>query len=60
MKKEQVRVDIGYDLCENSVVATVIERLFVQELFSDELKENLLVEIPGGERIWVDSWESKI
>ena len=59
MKKKQrlVRVDSGYGPAEHWETAKVIQSRMVKQLFSDDLKENLLVELMGGERVWVDSWE---
>lgn len=51
-----VRVDMGYGPAENWCRAKVVESRMVGQLFSDELVENLLVEIPGGERMWVAYW----
>ena len=55
-KHELVRVDMGYGPAEHWVTARVIERRAVSQLFAEGPAINLLVEIPGGERIWVSDW----
>jgi hypothetical protein len=51
-----VMVDQGYDLAENWVQARVRDSREVAQLFCDVPIEELLVELPGGERTWVSSW----
>ena len=52
----RVEVDRGYDLAEYWVVAKVIRSQMCKDLFTDSLKEQLLVELLGGERVWVAFW----
>jgi len=52
-----VMVDQGYDLAENWVRARVRDSRRVSMLFSKEDSEELLVELPGGERTWVAYWK---
>ena len=47
----RVEVDRGYDLAEYWVVAKVIRSQMCKDLFTDSLKEQLLVELLGGERV---------
>lgn len=54
--KRIVSVDLGYDLAEHWVLAIVVRSQTCRELFTDGENEQLLVEIPGGERIWVAFW----
>ena len=56
-KKRFVNVDVGYDLWEHYIEVEVIESSMVKNLWDDGLREQLLVELPGGERINVDYWE---
>ena len=60
MKKKSTRyvmVDRGYMTNECWYHAKVINsRPCVKNLFTGEMGERLLVELPGGERIWVDYW----
>lgn len=56
-KQRYVMIDTGYDLHENWIHAKVISSQMVGRLFDDGQDESLLVEIPGGERIWVDFWQ---
>jgi len=52
----RVEIDRGYDLAEYWVVAKVISSQMCKDLFTDSLKENLLVELLDGERVWVAFW----
>lgn len=52
-----VRVDMGYGLAECKVSAKVVSERKVSKLFEDGQSTDLLVEIPGGERVWVSFWE---
>lgn len=56
-KNRYVKVDLGYALAENWVIAKVIEERLCQNLFSEGTEKDLFVEIPGGERLWVRFWE---
>lgn len=51
-----VRIDIGYGPAEHWVTAKVCDQRTVSLLFGGESLD-LLVETPGGERIWVSSWD---
>ena len=55
-KHRYVMIDQGYWLAENWYKVKVIRSEQVSELFSGETKERLLVELPGGERVWADYW----
>lgn len=52
-----VMINNGYDMHDNWMRAKVISSRMVGRLFDDGQDENLLVEIPGGERMWVAFWE---
>ena len=52
----RVEIDRGYDLAEYWVVAKVIRSQMCKDLFTDSLKENLLVELLDGERVWAAFW----
>ena len=54
--KRYVNVDMGYGPAERWERAKVIKSQMIGQLFSDEPKESLLVELSGGERTWVDYW----
>ncbi len=54
--KRYVNVDMGYGPAEHWERARVIQSQMVGQLFSDEPKESLLVELLSGERTWVDYW----
>ena len=51
-----VEVDLGYMTNECWYRARVICSQRVKDLFGDGDNENLLVELPGGERKWVAFW----
>lgn len=53
--KRYVSVDMGYGLQENWYHVRVIGSRTVDTLFSGP-QEELLVELPGGERKWVSYW----
>jgi len=59
MKKKQrfIKVDMGYGPAESWERAKVIDSRMVKQLFSEDLKEQLLVELSNGERIHVDFWK---
>jgi hypothetical protein len=52
-----VFVDEGYGPAEHWVKAKVIESRMCKDLFDGPDKEQLLVELPGGERFWAAFWE---
>jgi hypothetical protein len=52
-----VSVDLGYGPLEVWTRAKVIASEMVGSLFNNEQREDLLVEIPGGERVWVSNWK---
>jgi hypothetical protein len=57
MKKVRyVMIDQGYGPEEHWVRAKVIRSMKCQNLFDQGESEQLLVEILGGERLWVESW----
>lgn len=59
MKKERyVMIDVGYQTRESWQRGKVIDSHVVESLF-DEPREELLVELPGGERMWVAFWKEE-
>ena len=57
-KPEYVRVDQGHGPAEHWMTAKVILRQTCGDLFDpNKTNERLLVELPGGERTWVDFWQ---
>jgi hypothetical protein len=52
-----VKIDRGYGC--NSIYETcrVVDERQYKGLFSEKLQTDLLVQLMGGERIWVSSWE---
>ena len=54
--KRFVSVDMGYGPAEYWVEALVIDERQDKGLFDEELQTSLLVEIPGGERLWAAYW----
>lgn len=58
MKKNTryVNVDSGYGCAEHWESAKVIDSQMVNNLFDDGQSEHLLVELLGGERVWVAYW----
>jgi hypothetical protein len=57
---QHVMIDRGYGTAEYWVRARVIRSRMCADLFDPDRKsEQLLVEIPGGERIWVAFWKSE-
>ena len=52
-----VMIDRCYNLSENWVKAKVIGSQMCKNLFDDGKSEQLLVEISGGERVWVAFWK---
>ena len=55
--RRQVMVDMGHGPSESWQYATVVDSQMTDQLFSSEKVEQLLVELPGGERTWVDYWK---
>lgn len=55
-KARYVRIDQGYGTNSDWYTVRVIRSEPTQTLFEGQ-KERLLVELPGGERIWVAHWE---
>lgn len=53
-----VMVDMGYAPMEHWVKAKVISSSSSTNLFTGELEESLLVELPDKERVLVDFWEN--
>lgn len=51
-----VMVDLGYHTAEHLVSAKVIKSASAKNLFDDNHGEALLVELSGGERMWVSRW----
>ena len=52
-----VMIDQGYGPAECWVKAKVVDSQMTRDLFDDKKQnEQLLVEIPGGERVWVAFW----
>lgn len=52
-----VKIDTGYGCQSIYETCKVLDERRCKGLFSDELQTDLLVELAGGERIWVSSWE---
>jgi len=51
-------IDQGYGPSEHWVRAKVVGSLMCRDLFdANKQNEQLLVEIPGGERVWAAFWE---
>jgi hypothetical protein len=55
--KRFVRVDMGHGPAECWTTAKVVGQRECRQLFGDGTRTDLLVELPGGERIWVSSWD---
>jgi len=53
----QVRVDVGYGPAERWETVKVIDERACQSLFGEGTETDLLVELSGGERMWVSFWE---
>jgi len=51
-----VSVDLGYGPGGDWTTVKVVRSQIVDKLFGEGQAERLLVEIPGGERIWVSHW----
>jgi len=54
--KRSVLVDLGHGLAQLWTSAKVIMSQKCKNLFDEGNHEMLLVEVPGGERIWVSHW----
>lgn len=55
--RHNVMIDQGYGPAEHWVKVKVITAQMCRDLFDDNKQnEQLLVEIPGGERVWVSFW----
>ena len=52
-----VRVDMGYETAEHWVTTKVVSERTCQALFGAGTTTSLLVEIPGGARMWIDHWK---
>ena len=55
--KRHVLIDLGYGPSEHWVRAKVVKNRMLKGLFDEGESEQLLVEVPGGERIWVSYWK---
>ena len=53
----QVHVDLGHGPAEHQVTAKVIYEQVCQSVFGEGTNTRLLVEIPGGERLYVAFWK---
>ena len=63
MTRKQARyvwVDQGYGMNECWYTARVVDSRMVKDLFGSGQSENLLVELPGGERTWVSYWKDEL
>lgn len=54
--RRTVHVDMGYGPIEHIVEAEVVGERICENLFDNGKTTDLLVEIPGGERVWVSHW----
>lgn len=50
---------MGYGPAESWTTAKVIEERTVAQLFGNGEDKELLVEVPGGERLWVGYWKEE-
>jgi hypothetical protein len=57
MKPRRVIVDMGHAPHEYQQYATVVREAEHKGVFEDKPHKVLLVELLGGERVWVNDWE---
>jgi hypothetical protein len=58
MSPRFVLVDLGEQTNENWYCVRVLQSQTTWDLFHTKESESLLVELPSGERTWVDYWKN--